>query len=110
VHSFSRVFTGAFLDALARMLTTLESATQPNLQTVSRDMGQLLVDGVHLAPITTGYYSQVAAAMVQSDQTRFNGRYRRKTRKPDDFMSVWNRQGSWSMLMTRRSCRPYRRV
>ena len=75
-HSFSRVFTGAFLDALARMLTTLGPATSDNLATVSRDMGQLLVDGVHLAPITTGYYSQVAAAMIQADQARFGGRYR----------------------------------
>jgi hypothetical protein len=75
-HSFSRVFTGAFLDALARMLTTLGPATSDNLLTVSRDLGQLLVDGVHVAPITTGYYSQVAAAMVQADQARFNGRYR----------------------------------
>jgi len=75
-HSFSRVFTGAFLDILARMLTTLGQATVENLQAVSRDLGQLLVDGAHLAPITTGYYSQVAASMVQADQARFNGRYR----------------------------------
>ena len=75
-HSFSRVFTGAFLDILARMLTTLGQATVENLQAVSLDLGQLLVDGAHLAPITTGYYSQVAAAMVQADQARFNSRYR----------------------------------
>jgi hypothetical protein len=75
-HSFSRVFTGAFLDALARMLTTLGPVTSDNLLAVSRDMGQLLIDGVHLAPITSGYYSQVAAAIVQADQARFNGRYR----------------------------------
>lgn len=75
-HSFSRVFTGAFLDALARMLTTAGQVSAGGLRTVSRDLGQLLIDGVRLAPITSGYYSQVAAAMIQADQARFNGRYR----------------------------------
>lgn len=76
VHSFSRVFTGAFLDALARMLDVVGPATTNNLRTVSGHLGQLLVDAVHLAPITAGYYSQVAASMVQADQQRFGGRYR----------------------------------
>jgi hypothetical protein len=76
VHSFSRVFTGAFLDALARMLDVVGPATSNNLRTVSGHLGQLLVDGVHLAPVTPGYYSQVAASIVQADQQRFDGRYR----------------------------------
>jgi hypothetical protein len=76
VHSFSRVFTGAFLDALARVLNVVGPATVPNLQAVSHDLGQLLVDAVRLAPVTAGYYSQVAAAMLQADQARFGARYR----------------------------------
>src|SRR5262249_40564518 len=76
VHSFSRVFTGAFLDALARMLSGLGQPSPATLDKAARDMGQLLVDGVGLATITAGYYSQVAAAMVQADQTRFGGQYR----------------------------------
>jgi hypothetical protein len=76
VHSFSRVFTGAFLDALAGMLQILGAATEANLLAISRVMGQLLVDGVHTAPITSAYYSQVAAAMMQADQARNQGRYR----------------------------------
>ncbi|MFN2565438.1 MAG: hypothetical protein ABR499_10565 [Gemmatimonadaceae bacterium] len=75
-HSFARVFTGAFLDALARMLTTVGAANDANLLTVARDMGQLLVDGVRTARITPAYYSQVAAAMIQADRARNNGRYR----------------------------------
>jgi hypothetical protein len=43
---------------------------------VSRDLGQLIVDAVRAAPITTGYFSQVAAAMLQADQARFGGRNR----------------------------------
>jgi hypothetical protein len=76
VHSFSRIFTGAFLDALNGMLQTLGAATEANLLAVSRTMGQLLVDGVHTAPVTSGYYSQVAAAMMQADQARNQGRNR----------------------------------
>jgi hypothetical protein len=76
VHSFSRVFTGAFLDALAWMFSTTGSPAEANLAAVARDMGRLLVDGVHAAPVTTAYFSQVAAAMVRADQVRFAGRYR----------------------------------
>src|SRR5262249_19129376 len=74
-HSFSRVFTGAFLDALARMVVNVGQPSDASIKAVSRDMGQLLVDGVHNAPITPSYYSQVAAAMVQADRARFGGRY-----------------------------------
>ncbi len=76
VHSFSRVFTGGFLDALARMFRTAGLSNEANLLAVSRDMGQLLVDGIRTAPITPAYFSQVAAAMVQADQARNGGRYR----------------------------------
>jgi len=75
VHSFSRVFTGAFLDALARMLWTIGGPNEVNLLAVSRDMGQLLVDGVHSAPITSAYFSSVAAAMIQADRVRNGGKY-----------------------------------
>jgi hypothetical protein len=75
-HSFSRVFTGAFLDILARMFAAAGEPTEANLVTVSRDVGQLLVDAVHSAPVTTAYFSQVGAAMIQADQARFAGRYR----------------------------------
>jgi hypothetical protein len=73
-HFFSRVFTGAFLDALARMFSANYSQDDVGLATLSRDIGQLLVDGIHGAPITSTYFSQVAAAMIQADQARFGGR------------------------------------
>jgi hypothetical protein len=76
VHSFSRVFTGAFLDALARMFRIFGAPNDASLLAVSRDMGQLLVDGIRTAPIAPAYFSQVAAAMVQADQARNGGRYR----------------------------------
>lgn len=75
-HSFSRVFTGAFLDALARMLKVMGVANDPSLLAVSLDLGQLLVDGIYNARIVPRYFSQVAANMIQADQARNRGRYR----------------------------------
>jgi hypothetical protein len=76
-HSFSRVFTGAFLDALARMVDVLGGSSDTNLLTISRDLGQLLVDGIRTAPVVPAYFGQVAANMLQADQVRNNGRYRK---------------------------------
>ena len=75
-HSFSRLFTGGFLNALAGMLAAAGAANDPSLLAVTRELGQLLVDGVRTAPITATYFSQVAAAMIQADRARNNGRYR----------------------------------
>jgi len=74
-HSFSRVFTGAFLDALARMFSAKSSQDDAGLVAVSRHFAQLLIDAVHGAPVVDAYFSQVAAAMIQADQARFGGRY-----------------------------------
>lgn len=79
-HSYSRVFTGAFLDALAGMVDAIGGASDTNLLVVSRDLGQLLVDAVRLAPVTPRYFSQIAANMIQADQTRNGGRYRNALR------------------------------
>jgi hypothetical protein len=75
-HSFARVFTGGFLDALAYMVDLAGSANDATLLAVSRDIGQLLVDAIRTASITPAYYSQVGAAMVQADKVRNNGKYR----------------------------------
>jgi hypothetical protein len=76
VHSFSRIFTGAFLDALAGIVQILGAPNDANLLAASRVLGQLLIDGVHTSSVTSAYYSQVAAAMIQADQARNQGRYR----------------------------------
>jgi hypothetical protein len=74
-HSFARIFTGAFLDALAAMVGVAGGPDEATLDTVSQDMAQLLVDGVLTAPVTPTYYSQVAAAMVQAAAARKAGLY-----------------------------------
>jgi hypothetical protein len=68
-HSFSRVFTGAFLEALAGMVLT--QAPNPNcadLLSVSQSMGRLLVSAVQNAPVVPEFYSQVASALIAADQ------------------------------------------
>jgi hypothetical protein len=75
-HSFSRVFTGAFLDALSGMLIRQGGASDANLLAVSRAMGLLLVDGVRITQVVPRFYSQVAAGMITADRARNNGRFR----------------------------------
>jgi hypothetical protein len=68
-HSFSRVFTGAFLEALAGMLLTKSpTPTSNDLLAVSAAMGSLLVAAVRNAPVVPEFYSQVAAAMIEADR------------------------------------------
>lgn len=80
VHSFSRVFSGAFLDVLAGMFVigpaTGTDDDSDKLSAISRDAGRLIAEGVRVAPVGASYYSQVAAGMVQADQSLFGGRYR----------------------------------
>ena len=67
-HSFSRVFTGAFLEALAGMLLAVSpNPSSADLLNVSNSMGRLLVAAVQSAPAVPEFYSQVAAALVQAD-------------------------------------------
>ena len=74
-HSFSRVFTGAFLKMLAGMFTASEGS-DADLVRCSRDAGQLLADAVDRAPIVPQYFSSVGAQMVAADAARFGGKYR----------------------------------
>lgn len=92
-HSFSRVFTGAFFEALAGMLLIVrkEGPTEQDLLKASRDAGQLLVDAIRKAPIVPAYFSQVAAAMIDADRTRFTSRYR------DALKSAFVRHGVLSL-------------
>lgn len=76
-HSFSRVFTGGFFDALSGMFSILAGApTEDNLLQASDDAARLIVDAVLAAPVVPDYFSQVAAHMIEADSTRFAGKYR----------------------------------
>jgi hypothetical protein len=67
-HSFSRVFTAGFLEAVAGMLYAVTQTPSPaDVQKVTKDAGRLLLDAVADAPIVPEYFSQIAAHMVEAD-------------------------------------------
>jgi hypothetical protein len=74
-HSFSRVFSGAFLRILAGMLEAQPTLEGAALEQVTHDAAALLIDAVRAAPISVAYYSQLAAHMLAADQANFGGKY-----------------------------------
>lgn len=68
-HSFSRVFTGAFYEVLAGMLTVRVGNRRPtpsDLQEISCDMRDILVEALSEAPLVSDFYASIAAAMVET--------------------------------------------
>lgn len=77
VHSFSRVFTGAFYDILSGMLKIRSgSPKDADLVAVANDAARLLMDATTAAPVQPDYYAQVASHMIDADTARFGGKYR----------------------------------
>ncbi len=74
-HSFSRVFTAAWLDALSGM-AEVAGGSSANLLRVSRDAGALAVRAVQRARIASNYFAQVAAEVLRADAVLFHGTYR----------------------------------
>lgn len=69
-HSFSRVFTGAFFEALGSMLAVAASdptsPTEQELLAVANDIAGILVTAIKQAPVVANWYAQVAGGMVQA--------------------------------------------
>jgi hypothetical protein len=76
-HSFSRVFSGAFLGALGGMFSLHGDPTPAGLLAVSADAANLLHVAAAISPVVPPYMSQVAAHMVALDTQQFGGKYRR---------------------------------
>jgi hypothetical protein len=78
-HSFSRVFSGAFLDVLAAMYSIGPKApgttAEDNLEQIAQDAGTILIEGIRLATVAPGFYSQVAGGMIQADMSLNGGHY-----------------------------------
>jgi hypothetical protein len=75
-HNLSRVFTGAFLEALGGMV--LKQASRPRVDDVeqaSADMGRLLARGIADAPVSTRFFQAVAEQVVLADSSLFAGKY-----------------------------------
>ena len=72
-HSFSRVFTGAFLEGLAGMASARAASgqvTEADLLAAAGDMADILVAGVTQAAVVPNFYAQVAASMVTASAPR----------------------------------------
>lgn len=92
-HSFSRVFTAAFLDVLAGIFKA-QAASPPadDLVPATQDAGRILVGSVLEAPVVPDYYSQIAAHMIAvGNNAPFNGKYR------DVLKSAFVRRGILSL-------------
>jgi hypothetical protein len=92
-HSFSRVFTAAFLDLLAGIVKFQRGASAPDkLVPAAQDAARMLVGSIREAPVVPDYYSQIAAHMITvGNNAPFNGRYR------DVVKSVFVRRGILSL-------------
>ncbi|MEU6091671.1 hypothetical protein ABZ865_33860 [Streptomyces sp. NPDC047085] len=74
-HSFSRVFSGAFLKIVAGIFRQQDLQDQAGLGRAAEIAGQLLVDAVVAAPVVSAYYAQVAGHMIAADLRRNGGKY-----------------------------------
>ncbi|MFD8079092.1 hypothetical protein ACFV3E_41390 [Streptomyces sp. NPDC059718] len=74
-HSFSRVFSGAFLKVVAGIFRQQDLQDQAGLAAAAEIAGQLLVDAAVAAPVVSAYYAQVAGHMIAADQRRYGGTY-----------------------------------
>jgi len=72
-HSFSRVFTAAWLESLAAMVDRA-GATSRGVLTASHDAGRLLVEAVRDARVASNYFAQVAAHLLRAEARLFGGR------------------------------------
>jgi hypothetical protein len=76
-HSFSRVFTAAFLEILAGIFTAQgQGQTEQELLAATKIAGQLLVGAVVQASVVPAYYAQIAAHFLSIDSTKFAKKYR----------------------------------
>jgi hypothetical protein len=74
-HSLSRVFSGAFLNALAGMFAVQATQDEAGLAQTAQDAGKLLVEAARKTPLCVAYFSQFAAHMLAADEAKFGGKY-----------------------------------
>ncbi len=75
-HNLSRVFTGAFLEALSGMVLTLAaSPSSDDVEQATADMGKLLARAVVDASVSSKFFQSVAEQLVLADGTLFDGKY-----------------------------------
>jgi len=73
VHSFSRVFTGAFYDALRNMFAEQKTRNGAALGRTARTLGKLLITGVRTVSAAPRTFEGVGRRMVEADATLNKG-------------------------------------
>jgi hypothetical protein len=63
-HSFSRVFTSAFMESLALMFAGGSDRSEAALQQVSVDLGRILIKAIQTSPVVPEYFSQIGGHMI----------------------------------------------
>jgi hypothetical protein len=88
-HSFSRVFSSAFLLALSNVFSTRPTKDEATLLAVSIELAQLLAKAIKAAPVVSRYYSAIAAAIVtgapSADHSAIRSAFVRKKILPTNF-------------------------
>ncbi|MCU0248891.1 MAG: hypothetical protein MUE61_01660 [Vicinamibacterales bacterium] len=79
-HSFSRVFTAAWLESLAGMAEARGTGAGA-LASAALDAGRLLVAAVGTARIASNYYAQIAAGLLAADERLMGGEFRAAIRR-----------------------------
>ncbi len=79
-HSFSRVFTAAWLESLAGMADVRGTGGEA-LASAALDAGRLLIGAVGTARIASNYFAQVAAGLLAADERLTGGSYRAAIRR-----------------------------
>jgi hypothetical protein len=79
-HSFSRVFTAAWLESLAGMIA-VRGTSADALAAAAIDAARLLGAAVSSARIASNYFSQVAAGLLDADERLTGGEYRAAIRR-----------------------------
>jgi hypothetical protein len=95
-HSFSRIYTGAFFEALSAMLPVKAGGNAPGPETlrqVSDDMRDILVDATRSAQLVPGFAAEIAAAMVE-ESDKYDHTY------PDVFQGVFIRRNILSQAIS----------
>ncbi|MCE9519542.1 MAG: hypothetical protein K8R87_08330 [Verrucomicrobia bacterium] len=95
-HSFSRVFTAGFFEAMSAMLKIVSpKPNEGDLLKVANDAGALLSKAAQAAALSAAFYSEVAAQIIWADSTLFEGKY------DDALRSAFVRRGLLSLEAAR---------
>jgi hypothetical protein len=100
VHSFARVFTGCFYDAIRNVFASLGAPTEARLLAATKTVARLLVAGAKQAPEVPRFFQAVGRAMVLADQAAGGGNH---IALRDAFSRHGIDLGSNAMLMPRMS-------